>query len=87
MNLIPQSGNLMRRFFLLAPPGELPFRFREVAADPDLHADALARVQQFRGEVYVEEGNLTSEDSGIWRTACTGWRRQELASVHDERSE
>lgn len=62
MNLIPQSGNLMRRFFLLAPPGRLPFRFREVAADPDLHADALARVQQFRGEVYVEEGNLTSDD-------------------------
>ena len=62
MNLIPQAGNAMRRLFLLAPPGQLPFRFREVAADADLHADALARVQQFRGEVYVEEGNLTSED-------------------------
>jgi hypothetical protein len=62
MNLIPQSGNLMRRFFLLAPPGHLPCRFRQVAADPDLHADLLARVQQFRGEVYVEEGNLTSGD-------------------------
>lgn len=62
MNLIPQSSNITRRLFLLAPPGQLPFRFREVAADADLHADALARVQQFRGEVYVEEGNLTSED-------------------------
>ncbi len=62
MNLIPQSGNAMRRLFLLAPPGQLPFRFRQVAGDADLHADALARVQQFRGEVYVEEGNLTSED-------------------------
>lgn len=62
MNLIPQSGNVMRRLFLLAPPGQVPFRFREVAADADLHADALARVQQFRGEVYVEEGNLTSEN-------------------------
>ncbi|HEV2418940.1 MAG TPA: hypothetical protein VGX94_14180 [Terriglobia bacterium] len=62
MNLIPQSGNPMRRLFLLAPPGQLPFRFREVAADADLHADALARVQQFRGGVYVEEGNLTPED-------------------------
>lgn len=62
MNLIPQSGNIMRRLFLLAPPGQRPFRFREVAADPDLHADALARVQRFRGQVYVEEGNLTSED-------------------------
>jgi predicted GNAT family N-acyltransferase len=62
MNLIPQSGNVVRRFFLLAPPGQLSFRFREVSADPDLHADALARVQQFRGHVYVEEGNLSSED-------------------------
>jgi hypothetical protein len=62
MNLIPQSGNTMRRLFLLAPPGQLPFRFREVAADAELHADALARVQQFRGQVYVEEGNLAPED-------------------------
>jgi hypothetical protein len=62
MNLIPQSRNLMRRFFLLAPPGQRPFSFRDVAADPDLHADTLARVQQFRGHVYVEEGNLTSKD-------------------------
>lgn len=62
MNLTPQSGNVMRRLFLLAPPGQLPFRFRAVVADADLHADALARVQQFRGEVYVEEGNLTSKD-------------------------
>ncbi len=62
MNLIPQSGNPMRRLFLLAPPGQLPFRFRDVAADADLHAGALARVQQFRGDVYVEEGNLTSDD-------------------------
>ncbi|MGH9356671.1 MAG: hypothetical protein ACRD10_11125, partial [Terriglobia bacterium] len=62
MNLIPQSGNIMRRLFLLAPPGQLPFRFREVAADADLYADELARVQQFRGEVYAEEGNLSSDD-------------------------
>lgn len=62
MNLIPQSGNPMRRFFLLAPPGQLPFRFSEVAADADLHTDTLARVQQFRGQVYVEEGNLAPED-------------------------
>lgn len=62
MNLMPQSGNIMRRLFLLAPPGQHPSRFRDVEADGDLHADALARVQQFRGAVYVEEGNLTSED-------------------------
>lgn len=62
MNLIPQSGNIMRRLFLLAPPGQRLFRFSEVAADPNLHADALARVQRFRGEVYAAEGNLTSKD-------------------------
>ncbi|MGH9326165.1 MAG: hypothetical protein ACRD2B_05685 [Terriglobia bacterium] len=62
MNLIPRSGNIMRRLFLLAPPGQLPFRFREVADDPNLHADVLARVQQFRGETYLEEGNLTPDD-------------------------
>lgn len=62
MNLSPRAGNLTRRLFLLAPPGEPPFHFREIAADAALHADALARIQQFRGEVYVEEGNLTSED-------------------------
>jgi predicted GNAT family N-acyltransferase len=62
MNLIPQSDNIMRRLFLLAPPGKLPFRFRAVAADADLHSDALARVQQFRGQVYVEEGNLAPEE-------------------------
>ncbi|HTV55250.1 MAG TPA: hypothetical protein VMI06_10070 [Terriglobia bacterium] len=62
MNLIPQSGNIMRRLFLLAPPGQLPFRFRAVTADAELHADALARVQQFRGQVYLQEGNLAPED-------------------------
>jgi hypothetical protein len=62
MNLIPQSDNVTRRLFLLAPPGQLPSHFRQVAADPDLHADLLARVQQFRGQVYLEEGNLAPED-------------------------
>ncbi|MGH9404387.1 MAG: hypothetical protein ACRD3D_00965 [Terriglobia bacterium] len=62
MNSILQSGNPMRRLVLLAPPCKLPFCFRDVEADADLHAGALARVQRFRGEVYVEEGNLTSDD-------------------------
>jgi hypothetical protein len=62
MNLIPQSDNATRRLFLLAPPSQLPFRFRNVAADADLHADLLARVQQFRGQVYLEEGNLAPGD-------------------------
>jgi len=62
MNLIPQSDNVMRRLFLLAPPGQLPFHFRQVTADADLHADVLARVQQFRGQVYLQEGNLAPED-------------------------
>lgn len=62
MNLIPQSGDVTRRLFLLAPPGRLPYRFREVATDANVHADALARVQQFRGRVYIEEGNLSSDD-------------------------
>jgi hypothetical protein len=62
MNLTPHCDNMMRRLFLLAPPGQLPFRFREVAADRTLYADWLARVQQFRGKVYFEEGNLTSQD-------------------------
>lgn len=62
MNLTPRSVNLTRRLFLLAPPGRLPFHSHEIAADADLHADTLARIQRFRGGVYVAEGNLTAAE-------------------------
>ena len=50
-------------FFILPPSGHVvPGIFRNRSADSELHDDLLAKVQRFRGRIYLEDGAVTRRE-------------------------
>jgi hypothetical protein len=62
MRLSPGSSSRGRALLLLAPFGKETTSFVDVIGDREVHGSVLAEMQRFRGQVYVEEGNLDPSD-------------------------
>lgn len=51
------SDGYQVRFVLVAPPdARLPLDFQNVRCEPSRHEELIARMQRFRGSVYLEDG-------------------------------
>src|SRR5437764_739517 len=60
---IQWNASSVRRFVLLAPKGApIPDRFEKVQNSPKFHSELTARLQRFRGEVYLEDGAIGEQD-------------------------